>query len=352
MNFLSEGNSITSGIESEKETENYYTKKSEKIDTNTNTNTESINYFYLEINKKNKQITELKSIISNLKKAQDKLINENKLLQKNNHPFSKDSYSKDQKQFLISKIKSLQSENSTLKRRINNSEEKDNIFYKNINNKLLKAERDIKILSFENKNNNNILLAIQNFLFNITEKFYSKNQNLIFDLSLVDNNTFIRNLQILEANIINNLNQLNNIGNICLCNNHSRNKSIKTIDDINYNKNNHINIISNDDKKMKNIKRILKHKKSLKSFNYLNLNDELNKRNKKYMSYGCLYSNYYEGENQKNDKPMKAYYLKNNYNREISLNDDICYDNKTQKINNYLNSYKNSELYKKDEFQE
>ena len=352
MNFLSEGNSITSGIESEKETENYYTKKSEKIDTNTNTNTESINYFYLEINKKNKQITELKSIISNLKKAQDKLINENKLLQKKIHPSSKDSYSKDQKQFLISKIKSLQSENSTLKRRINNSEEKDNIFYKNINNKLLKAERDIKILSFENKNNNNILLAIQNFLFNITEKFYSKNQNLIFDLSLVDNNTFIRNLQILEANIINNLNQLNNIGNICLYNNHSRNKSIKTIDDINYNKNNHTNIISNDDKKMKNIKRILKHKKSLKSFNYLNLNDEHNKRNKNYMSYGCLYSNYYEGENQKNDKPMKAYYFKKNYNREISLNDDICYDNKTQKINNYLNSYKNSELYKKDEFQE
>ena len=352
MNFLSEGNSITSGIESEKETENYYTKKSDKIDTNTNTNTESINYFYLEINKKNKQITELKSIISNLKKAQDKLINENKLLQKKIDPFSKDSYSKDQKHFLISKIKSLQSENSTLKRRINNSEEKDNIFYKNINNKLLKAERDIKILSFENKNNNNILLAIQNFLFNITEKFYSKNQNLIFDLSLVDNNTFIRNLQILEANIINNLNQLNNIGNICLYNDHSRNKSIKTIDDINYYKNNHTNIISNDDKKMKNIKRILKHKKSLKSFNYLNLNDEHNKKNKNYMSYGCLYSNYYEGENQKNDKPMKAYYFKNNYNREISLNDDICYDNKTQKINNYLNSYKNSELYKKDEFQE
>ena len=351
MNFLSEGNSITSCIESEKETENYSSKKSDKIDTNTNA--ESINYFYLEINKKNKQITELKSIISNLKKAQDKLINENKLLQKKIHPSSKDSCPKDQKQFLISKIKSLQNENSTLKRRINNSEEKDNIFYKNINNKLLKAERDIKILSFENKNNNNILLAIQNFLFNITEKFYSKNQNLVFDLSLVDNNTFIRNLQILEANIVNNLNQLNNIGNICLCNNHnSRNKSIKTIDDINYNKNNHTNIISNDEKKMKNIKRILKHKKSLKSFNYLNLNDEHNKKNKNYMSYGCLYSNYYEGENQKNDKPMKAYYFKNNYNREFSLNDDICYDNKTQKINNYLNSYKNSELYKKDEFQE
>ena len=313
MNFLSEGNSITSVIESEKETENYSSKRADKIDTNTNA--ESINYFYLEINKKNKQITDLKSIISNLKKAQEKLINENKLLQKKIHPSSKDSCVKDQKQFL-------------------------------------KAERDIKILSFENKNNNNILLAIQNFLFNITEKFYSKNQNLIFDLSLVDNNTFIRNLQILEANIINNLNQLNNIGNICLCNNQSRNKSIKTIDDINYNKNNHTNIINDDDKKMKNIKRILKHKKSLKSFNYLNLNDAHNKKNKNYMSYGCLYSNYYEGENQKNDKPMKAYYFKNNYNRESSINDDISYENKTQKINNYLSSYKNRELYKKDEFQE
>jgi len=350
MNFLSEGNSITNDIESEKETENYDTKNSDKIDTNTNA--ESINYFYLEINKKNKQITELKSIISNLKKVQDKLQNENKLLQKKIRPSSKESCPKEQKQFLISKIKSLENENSTLKRRINNSEEKESIFYKNINSKLLKAERDIKILSFENKNNNNILLAIQNFLFNITEKFYSNNQSLIFDLSLVDNSTFIRNLQILEANIINNLNHLNNIGNICLCNNHSRNKSIKTIDDINYNKNNHTNI-NNDDKKMKNIKRILKHKKSLKSFNYLNLNDEHNKKNKNHMSFGCLYSNYYEGENQKNDKPMKAYYFKNNYNnKEFGLNDDICFDNKVNKINSYLSSFKNNELFKKEQFQE
>ena len=350
MNFLSEGNSVTFGIESEKETENYNSKKSDKIDTNTNA--ESINYFYLEINKKNKQITELKSIISNLKATQEKLISDNKLLQKKIRPNSKDSNTKEQKQFLISKIKSLQNENLTLKRRINNSEEKDNIFYKNINNKLLKAERDIKILSFENKNNNNILLAIQNFLFNITEKFYSNKPNLVFDLSLVDNNTFIRNLQVLEANIINNLNQLNNIGNICLSNDQSRNKSINTIDEINYDKNNNTNIINDEDKKMKNIKRILKHKKSLKSFNYLNLNDAHNKKNKNYMSYGCLYSNYYEGENQKNDKPMKAYYFKNNYNRESSINDDISYENKTQKINNYLSSYKNRELFKKDEFQE
>ena len=350
MNFLSEGNSVTFGIESEKETENYNSKKSDKIDTNTNA--ESINYFYLEINKKNKQITELKSIISNLKKTQDKLISDNKLLQKKIRPTSKDSNTKEQKQFLISKIKSLQDENLSLKRRINNSEEKDNIFYNSINSKLLKAERDIKILSFENKNNNNILLAIQNFLFNITEKFYSNKSNLVFDLSLVDNNTFIRNLQVLEANIINNLNQLNNIGNICLSNDQSRNKSINTIDEINYDKNNNTNIINDEDKKMKNIKRILKHKKSLKSFNYLNLNDAHNKKNKNYMSYGCLYSNYYEGENQKNDKPMKAYYFKNNYNRESSINDDISYENKTQKINNYLSSYKNRELYKKDEFQE
>jgi hypothetical protein len=350
MNFLSEGNSVTFGIESEKETENYNSKKTDKIDTNTNA--ESINYFYLEINKKNKQITELKSIISNLKKTQEKLISDNKLLQKKIRPNSKDSNTKEQKQFLISKIKSLQNENLTLKRRINNSEEKDNIFYNSINSKLLKAERDIKILSFENKNNNNILLAIQNFLFNITEKFYSNKSNLVFDLSLVDNNTFIRNLQVLEANIINNLNQLNNIGNICLSNDQSRNKSINTIDEINYDKNNNTNIINDEDKKMKNIKRILKHKKSLKSFNYLNLNDAHNKKNKNYMSYGCLYSNYYEGENQKNDKPMKAYYFKNNYNRESSINDDISYENKTQKINNYLSSYKNRELYKKDEFQE
>ena len=286
-----------------------------------------------------------------MNKVQDKLINDNRLLQKKVHPSSKESGAKEQKQFLISKIKSLQSENSTLKRRINNSEEKDNIFYKNINSKLLKAERDIKILSAENKNNNKILLAIQNFLFNITEKFYSSNQTLVFDLSLVDNNTFIRNLQALEVNIINGLNQLNNIGNICLCNNHSRNKSIKTIDDINFDKNNYTNI-NNDDKKMKNIKRVLKRKKSLKSFNYLNLNEPQNKNSKNRMSYGCLYSNYYESENQKNDRPMKAYYFKNNFNKEFNLNDDICYDKKTNHINNYLSSFQNNELFKKEQFQE
>ncbi len=49
------------------------------------------------------------------------------------------------------------------------------------------------------------------------------------------------------------------------------------------------------------------------------------------MSFWCLYSNYYGGENQKNDKPMKDYDFKNNYNREFSLNDDICYDKKHKK---------------------
>ena len=53
----------------------------------------------------------------------------------------------EQELILLSKIKKLENENSKLKMRINKSEEKEKIFYNNINNKLLKAERDIQLLS-------------------------------------------------------------------------------------------------------------------------------------------------------------------------------------------------------------
>ena len=76
--------------------------------------------------------------------------------------------------------------------KINKNEEKENIFYNNINNKLLKAERDIQLLSFENKNNNNIILAIQNFLFNISDKINTEKQTLVFDLSISESSSFCK----------------------------------------------------------------------------------------------------------------------------------------------------------------
>ena len=62
-----------------------------------------------------------------------------------------------QDQYFISKIGKLQNENDKLKLRINKIEEKENKFIYNLNNKIKEAERDIKILSFENKNNNILL---------------------------------------------------------------------------------------------------------------------------------------------------------------------------------------------------
>ena len=291
-NFLSEGNSIINyDIEKENEKENYYEKR---ID--------DINYCYSQINKKNKQIIEYKNIIANLKSNQEKILQDIETLQKKtsnsslNKPKNKISEIKNEfshEQILLSKIKKLQNENKKLKMRINKSEEKEKIFYANINNKLLKAERDIELLSFENKNNNNIILAIQNFLFNINEKINSENQTLIFDLSLIDNNTFIHNLQILESNIINKINQLNNIGNICLYN--SRNYDKRKLYDFEgdtYIKN-HYTIGGgggNNDTKIKNIKKILKHRNQVKTMKTINY---INSQNIKKKKFGLFYNNYF-----------------------------------------------------------
>ena len=328
-NFLSEGNSL-SNFDEENSKENYYPEKRKII----NKDLDDINYYYSEINKKNKQITELKSIILNYKKTQENLLKEIKSLQnkifnsstkftKNEHFSNKN----EKEQNLLLKIKKLQNENEKLKMRINNNEEKENKFYNNINNKLLKAERDIQLLSFENKNHNNIILAIQNFLFNINDKINSENQNLIFDLSLIDNSTFIYNLQLLESNIINKLNQLNNIGNICLYN--SRNHNNNNIDSVNYNMS-HYTIIGNNDNKIKNIKKILKQKKEMKTIN--NINSQ-NKNNKKKISLG-FFNNFFNGEKKKVNKPLKAYSLRNNYLRQFGSNDDIGLDYQTKNENN------------------
>ena len=335
-NFLSEGNSLINyDIESENKKDNYYEKR-----------LEDINYCYSEINKKNKQITEYKSIISNLKSTQEKLFEEIKSLQKktsysnpnsdsqinlikskNKKPEIKSAFPKEQ--LLLAKIKKLQNENKNLKMCIDKSEEKENLFYTNINNKLLKAERELQLLSFENQKNNSIILAIQNFLFNINEKLNSGNQNLIFDLSIIDKNTFIHNLQILESNIINKINQLNNIGNICLHNSRNNNKiKFYEIDNDSYNINHYtIGGVGSSDNKIKNIKKILKYRNQMKTINYINSNNISKKK------IGLFYNNFFE-KKEKNSKPFKAYTLRNNYLKEIGINDDICFENKENQINN------------------
>ena len=342
LNFLSEGNSMVS-FDLDNEKENYYSKKLSNI----KRNTDDINYYYSEINIKNKQINELKSIILNMKNNQEKLFYEVKSLQEYIPNFSPENKNKTKthkntgkEEVLLSKIKKLQIENMKLKIRLNKNEEKENIFYNSINNKLLKAERDIQLLSFENKNNNNLILAIQNFLFNINDKINSDNQALIFDLSLIDNNTFIHNLQILESKIINKLNQLNNIGNMCLYTNsrNSTKRDLYDLDDNLYNLNHYtindnIDNIGNKLKNLKNFKNILKNKNGMKTINYLN--SQINK-NKKKIKYGFLYNNYFDEKKPKNGKPLKAYSLKNNNFKEINGNDDINFEYKINKINSIL----------------
>ena len=324
MNFVSEGNSIANyDIENEKE--KYY-----------NNHIDDINYYFSEINKKNKQIIELKSIINDLKSTQEKLLNEVRVLQRKSSNFSSINKDKipekknvEKEQVLLSKLKKLQNENNKLKMKINKNEEKENIFYNNINNKLLKAERDIQLLSFENKNNNNIILAIQNFLFNINDKINSQKQTLIFDLSIIDSNTFIHNLQILESNIIKKINQLNNIGNICLFSSRNHNKgTLFDIDSDNINKK-HYTINENIEKKrkIKNLKKFVKVKNQMKTINYINSNNK--KEDRKFRT--LFYNNFFNDEKKKNSKPLKAYDLRNDLLKEIGVNEDIAFGNKILK---------------------
>ena len=324
MNFLSEGNSIVNyDIENEKE--KYY-----------NNHIDDINYYFSEINKKNKQIMELKSKITDLKSTQEKLLNEIRTLQRKTANFSSINKGKipennntEKEQILLGKIKKLQNENNKLIMKINKNEEKENIFYNNINNKLLKAERDIQLLSFENKNNNNIILAIQNFLFNINDKINSQKQTLIFDLSIIDSNTFIHNLQILESNIITKINQLNNIGNICLFSRNHNKGTIFDIDSDNINKKHYtINENSEHNRKIKNLKKIVKIRNHIKTINYINSN---NKKSEKKLGFGLFYNNFFDVEKQKNNKPLKAYSLRNDLLKEIGVNEDITFENKTIK---------------------
>ena len=214
--LLREVNSV-SNLDIENEKDNYIIKKFNKR----KNHDDDIYYFYSELNKKNKKINELKSIISNMKNNEENLFYKVKSLKYLIPNSSDKNKNKKEEQKIIERedillqiIKNLQNENMILKIQINKNEELKRHFYNHINDKLLKAERDIQILSHENNNNNNIIVAIQNFLFNINDKIKNKNQKLIFNLSLIDNKTFIQNLQILESNIINKLNQLNNIGNM------------------------------------------------------------------------------------------------------------------------------------------
>ena len=338
LNVVSEGNNIITNDDENKKDNYYYSHKYIKE----NKNDDDIYYYYSEINKKNKQIIELKSIISNMKNNEEKLFSEVKSLQsyipnstKNNN-LTKTQKRIEQEQILLEKIKKLQNENMKLRTRINKSEEKKNIFFNNINNKLLKAERDIQLLSFENKSNNNLILAIQNFLFNISNKINSKKQTLIFDLSIIDNNTFIHNLQILEANIINKINQLNNIGNMCLNNSrnyfkHNMNYTHDNNFDTYNNNNNRYTINEYNNNKIKNLKKVLKNKYEMKTINYLNSN---NKKIQKKLSFKLFYNNFLDGEKNKDGKPLKAYKLSNNTFKGISGNGDICFENSNNKINN------------------
>ena len=322
MNFYSERNSM-------------YFHEIENEEDNRHTN--DIKYCYSEINRKNKKILELKSIISNLKSTQETLLNEIISLQNKDTSKTKkkdtSQNNNEQELILLSKIKKLENENSKLKMRINKSEEKEKIFYNNINNKLLKAERDIELLSFENKNNNNIILAIQNFLFNISDKINTEKQTLIFDLSLIDNNTFIHNLQILELNILKKIKQLNNIGNMCL--NNSRNnykEKIKDIEADNYYRKHNTIIINNDkdnNNKIKNIKKMAKFKNRIKTINYIN---SQNQKGKAELGFGLFYNNFFNSKKHKNIKPLKAYGLENNFLNKIGINDDIIIENKSIKI--------------------
>lgn len=299
-------------------------------------NEEQINHFYIELNQKNKKILELKSRINSLLNSENNLLKEISILKAKNQGANSTEENTNNKENcninninnrnnnknenqLLSLIKNLEEENSLLKVKLNNCKEKENMFNQIINTKLHQAEKELKTLSSININQSNILLALQNFLFNINDKI-GNNQELIFDLSIVDNKTFLKNLQTLEKNINNKI---------------IKNNIIKTNQDyLSYR-------LSRNENKDKLIKNMMKSKVKTSSSNNKNIN-YLSTITAKH-THGKNINNFLNTFNiskvKKKEKPFSLYNTNNNTINN-SLNDDIQEEKNNIKYNNENDKYK------------
>ena len=294
-------------------------------------NSNSITYLYRELDKKNIQIKEYKTRISNLIDEKTYLlqqIDKLKLLNNQLRVTSEQEYNqnfniyKEREAALANTIQFLQNENENLRKNLSQKEDIEKNFNNTYNYKILIANNEIENLKNMNNEKEIIINSIQNFLNNILSKADNIG-NLSFDLKEIDYNLFINNLKTLENSIISKLSGLSIIPS-------------KKPQKINNNN-------------VKNNKILVRHNNSLNkpANKYKNKNNKNRKLTKSS-------TNLFRGTIKKTNKFLKTNVEKNNnfekFNeqngaRTPSREGNNIYDYIDDDISNYLRSINDQSLY-------
>ena len=172
------------------------------------------NYFYQELDKKNKQIQELKEKVSTLldeKTLLNKTINDlrekNKQLiiseEKQNQKFDTSNNNKIKELYQIINI--IKQENQILKDKLNNQDNFEKDFNNTVKNKLTQAQRNVDNLSVLNTIKDNIILNYQEFVNKLNE-IVGKKFNFILDFSNDNIETYKKNLNRIQNKVLEHLN--------------------------------------------------------------------------------------------------------------------------------------------------
>lgn len=168
-------------------------------------------YFYKELDKKNKYISELKTRINNLLDEKLSLHNEIEDLKNKNFQISQNKnsennqiniQSKNNEKNLYKLIRNLQNENQNIKNLLNKKEGINNNFNSTYFSELNKYQKENDNLRILNAVKDNILIEMEKFLNKLNEICGTK-LDIILDYSNYDIDVYFRNLKILEKKIIN-----------------------------------------------------------------------------------------------------------------------------------------------------
>lgn len=171
------------------------------------------NYFYRELDKKNKQIQELKDRVNTLldeKNLLNKLVQE---LRENNHQLSikneqenkkLDSEVNNKMGELYEIIKSLQRENQIIKDKLNKQDEFEKNFNETVTNKLTQAQRKVDNLSVLNVIKDNVINEYQDFVNQLNE-IVGKKFNFILNFSNDDIDIYSKNFNKIKNKVFEHL---------------------------------------------------------------------------------------------------------------------------------------------------
>ena len=172
------------------------------------------NYFYQELDKKNKEIQELKEKVSSLldeKTLLNKTINDlrekNKKLiiseEKENQKLDSNNNRKIKELYQILNI--IQNENKILKDKLSKQDNFEKDFNNTVKNKLTQAQRNVDNLSVLNTIKDNIILDYQDFV-NTLNEIVGKKFNFILDFSNDKIDTYKINLTKIQNKVLEHLN--------------------------------------------------------------------------------------------------------------------------------------------------